>query len=58
MIGIKDPGIILAYLLSVFSSVLCIVYGILNWNKGYIKEDDVEENIVWETEEDKINEEF
>jgi len=32
MLGIPDPQIWLAYLLSVFSAVLCVVYGIVKWN--------------------------
>ncbi len=33
MLGLSDPWIILAYALSVFSSLLCIVYGAIKWNK-------------------------
>jgi len=32
MFGIPDPQIWLAYLLSIISAVLCVVYGIVNWN--------------------------
>jgi len=34
MLGLSDPSILLAYLLSLGGAVLCIVYGIVNWNKG------------------------
>ena len=34
MLGITDASILLAYVLSVGSALLCIVYGIVNWNKG------------------------
>lgn len=33
MFGLTDTSIILAYLLSVASSLLCVIYGIINWNK-------------------------
>lgn len=33
MLGIPDTGVLLAYVLSVLSAVLCIGYGIMNWNK-------------------------
>jgi len=33
MLGIKDPGIYLAYLFTLLSAALCIWYGIKNWNK-------------------------
>ena len=32
MLGLDDPGVILAYLLSIGGAVLCVVYGVLNWN--------------------------
>lgn len=33
MFGISDPQIILAYVLCLLSSGLCVVYGISNWSK-------------------------
>ena len=34
MLGIPDAGIWLAYILCIASAILCVVYGIVNWNKG------------------------
>ncbi len=34
MFGIQDASIWLAYVLSIGSALLCIIYGIANWNKG------------------------
>ena len=34
MFGLKDAGIIAVYLFCILSSLLCVVYGIFNWNKG------------------------
>lgn len=34
MLGLKDLGIILAYLLSIGGAVLCVVYGALKWNSS------------------------
>ena len=33
MFGIADPQIVLAYGLSILSSVLCVIYGVRNWHK-------------------------
>jgi hypothetical protein len=33
MFGLPDPSIWLAYLLCIGSTVLCVVYGVLNWNR-------------------------
>jgi hypothetical protein len=34
MFGISDPKIIIAYGLSIGLAIACIIYGLLNWNKG------------------------
>ncbi|WP_419824071.1 symporter small accessory protein [Anoxybacterium hadale] len=33
MLGLSDPSILLAYLLSIGGAILCISYGVINWNK-------------------------
>jgi hypothetical protein len=57
MIGITDPWILLAYLLCVASAIICIVYGVKNWNKGAENEPiEIEEEQQWQIEETKIEE--
>jgi len=34
MLGISDPYILLAYLMSISLAIICVGYGIINWNKG------------------------
>lgn len=34
ILGILDPWVLSGYLLLVLSTLLCVVYGIVNWNKG------------------------
>lgn len=34
MLGISDPQVWLAYVLSILSAMLCVGYGIAHWNKG------------------------
>jgi len=52
-----DLGVSLAFWLTIFSALLCVVYGVINWNKG-----DEESNDVllakWAEEEKEINEEL
>lgn len=43
MLGLPDAYIWLAYLLSIGGALLCVVYGIVNWNKGNGKKDGGEE---------------
>ena len=44
LFGISDFSISLAYLLCILSTILCVVYGIINWNKGH--DDEVQESKV------------
>lgn len=56
MLGMEDFWVGLAYLLCVLSSLLCVVYGIVNWNKGAgspAKDDE-----AWAAEEDKLEQEL
>ncbi len=34
MLGIKDPLVFAAYLLSILSTIFCVIYGALSWNRG------------------------
>lgn len=57
MLGIKDPWIISAYLLTILSAVACVVYGVINWNKGAENEAlEMSEEANWEQDEQKIDE--
>ena len=49
MWGINDPAIVVCYILCMASSLLCVVYGLVNWNRGdaAVKDEDVE----WAKEE-------
>ena len=53
MIGIDDPGIYMGYLLAVLSLLACIVYGIMNWNKGEETEiEEIEKDLEWEVKDE------
>jgi len=34
MLGFGDFGIFAAYTLCILSALACVIYGIMNWNKG------------------------
>lgn len=34
ILGIPDPWVLSGYLFVVLSTILCVIYGIINWNKG------------------------
>ncbi|NLF31717.1 MAG: hypothetical protein GX591_12615 [Planctomycetes bacterium] len=56
LLGIEGPAVWLAYLLCILSTLLCIVYGLLNWNKG--DEPLRDEDVKWAAEEKKVEQEL
>ncbi len=54
MLGIQDKWVLLAYVLCIVSTLLCVLYGYFNWNKGdtEVKPEDKR----WAKEEDKADE--
>lgn len=56
MFGINDFGIALVYTLCVLSALLCLVYGIINWNRGDPDAKDISKTTHWEEEEITIEE--
>lgn len=56
MLGIDDKYVAAAYLLCILSTILCVVYGILNWNRG--AEEPKPEDLQWAREEKKVEEEL
>ena len=56
MLGIKDPWVWAVYLLCIGSALLCVIYGVVCWNRG--QETAEEEDIQWAKEEKKVEEEL
>ncbi len=57
MLGMGDFSIFAAYVLCVASTLACVIYGVINWNKGGDGED-LEKEKAWEKEEHKITEDL
>ncbi|NLW85567.1 MAG: hypothetical protein GXY38_01700 [Planctomycetes bacterium] len=56
MLGIEDPYVLAAYLLCIASTALCVIYGIVNWNRG---DEPVEsDDVTWVAQEKKIEDEL
>lgn len=55
MFGLHDPWIIMGYLLCIGSTLLCIVYGATNWNRGGV-EVKGEKVAQWAKEEEELEE--
>jgi hypothetical protein len=55
VLGINDPWIWGVYLLCILSTLLCVIYGLTNWNKGgEIEEKEISEEAAWEEEEEEM----
>jgi len=55
-LGIVDFWVFLAYLLVIISAVICVVYGLVNWNRN--GSEITPEDLAWAKDEDKISEEL
>ncbi|MEL7570841.1 MAG: symporter small accessory protein [Eubacteriaceae bacterium] len=59
MFGLGDFWVTSAFVLSLLSVIACVVYGIMNWNKGSDDEtNQIDETIKWQAEDGKIEENF
>ncbi len=57
ILGIPDLWVSIPIVLSLITTIFCIIYGILGWNKGDDSES-AEEINQWVEEDDRIEEEF
>ncbi len=55
MFGIQSFGIWSVYLLCILSTIACIVYGVINWNKGDNTEEEKKKIAKLEQEEEELN---
>lgn len=57
VLGINDPWVLSAYIGCILVMLLCVVYGILNWNKGDEDEEiQVKEEMEWHKKEKEMEE--
>lgn len=54
MLGIESAGVYWAYIGSALSTVACVIYGLINWNKGAIDEKEQKKSADWEEKEKAI----
>ena len=54
MLGLGDFWVSIVFVFCVLSTVLCVVYGAVNWNKDGVTPGEVEEKKRWEKDEREI----
>ncbi len=56
MLGIPDVWVLLAFLFSLASSLLCIFWGIYRWNEKDAEDEPISELRNWAVEDVKVTE--
>lgn len=57
LLGFDDPWIWGVYLLCILSALMCLVYGIINWNReGELEAIEIKEEAAWEANEEEMQE--
>lgn len=56
VLGIQDPWVWMAYILCILSTVLCVLWGLFNWNREAGAPEPREEVRHWAEEEQKVEE--
>jgi hypothetical protein len=57
VLGIDDPWIWGVYLLCILSALLCVIYGIISWNReGDLEAIEIKEEAAWEEREEEMQE--
>jgi hypothetical protein len=55
MLGLGDFWVSLVFVLLILSTLLCVVYGAINWNKGGVDDEIIQqEEDRWEKDEREI----
>ncbi|MFP4164448.1 MAG: symporter small accessory protein [Chitinispirillaceae bacterium] len=55
ILGLEGGGVVLAYICCIGAALLCIVYGIMNWNLPREDEQkEIEEEAVWEQHDPEL----
>ena len=56
MLGLEGIAVPLGFILTVFSTLLCIAYGVINWNRGALSEEEITQEQAWNAEKEKLEE--
>ncbi|MFP4243197.1 MAG: symporter small accessory protein [Chitinispirillaceae bacterium] len=57
ILGLEGTGVVLAYVCCIGATLLCVVYGIRNWNLPRENEQkQIEEEIAWEQHDPELAE--
>ncbi len=55
MLGLEGTMVPLGLILTLVSTIVCVVYGIRNWNKGYITKEELASEAQWDKEQAEVD---
>ena len=58
MLGIEDPWVVAPYILCILSALLCVIWGIIKWNKDDSNSEPDGEIRNWAEEETRVEDEL
>lgn len=56
MFGLDGFGVPLGFGLTVLSALVCVAYGVINWNQGRIGEQELQQRESWSREDQALEE--
>lgn len=56
MLGFGDWSVAVAFMAMIVSTAVCVVYGIVNWNRGDTAPEELDRQQQWATEEARMDE--
>lgn len=55
MLGLEGTMVPLGLILTLASTIACVIYGIFNWNKGHVTKEELAREAQWKKEQDKAD---
>lgn len=56
MLGLEGAAVPAGFVLTILSAVACVVYGIVNWNRGHLTDEEFSQELEWCKEESRVEE--
>jgi hypothetical protein len=55
MLGLEGTMVPLGLILTLASTIVCVIYGMRNWNKGYITKEELDREAQWDKEQTEVD---
>lgn len=55
MLGLEGLMVPLGLIATLASTIVCVIYGVRNWNKGYITKEELVREAQWDKEQAEVD---